>query len=90
VIDFHLHAAESVTDAAAAVTGYEKLYNVFVLEFAHIPDSPRRILRLCRLVQVAGGIILRKQDGRRGCDMTRCGNRAKFQRFYARKKKITS
>jgi len=31
-----------------------------------------------------------KNHHRRWCDMTRCGNRAKFQRFYARKKKITS
>jgi len=28
-----------------------------------------------------------KNHHRRWCDMTRCGNRAKFQRFYARKKK---
>ena len=31
-----------------------------------------------------------KNHHRRWCDMTRCGNRAKFQRFYARKKKLTS
>ncbi len=31
-----------------------------------------------------------KNHQRRWCDMTRCGNRAKFQRFYARKKKLTS
>lgn len=28
-----------------------------------------------------------KNHHRRWCDMTRCGNRAKFQRFYARQKK---
>jgi predicted RNA-binding Zn ribbon-like protein len=28
-----------------------------------------------------------KNHRRRWCDMTKCGNRAKFQRFYARKKK---
>jgi len=27
-----------------------------------------------------------KNHHRRWCDMTRCGNRAKVQRFYARKK----
>jgi predicted RNA-binding Zn ribbon-like protein len=31
-----------------------------------------------------------KNHHRRWCDMTRCGNRAKFQRFYARKKKGSS
>ena len=31
-----------------------------------------------------------KNHHRRWCDMTRCGNRAKFQRFYARKKKESS
>ena len=30
-----------------------------------------------------------KNHHRRWCDMTRCGNRAKFQRFYARKRKLT-
>jgi predicted RNA-binding Zn ribbon-like protein len=31
-----------------------------------------------------------KNHHRRWCDMTRCGNRAKFQRFYARKRKLAS
>jgi predicted RNA-binding Zn ribbon-like protein len=31
-----------------------------------------------------------KNHHRRWCDMTRCGNRAKFRRFYARKKKESS
>lgn len=31
-----------------------------------------------------------KNHGRRWCDMTTCGNRAKFQRFYRRKKKLAS
>ncbi|MGP0021670.1 MAG: CGNR zinc finger domain-containing protein [Candidatus Sulfotelmatobacter sp.] len=31
-----------------------------------------------------------KNRHRRWCDMTRCGNRAKFQRFYARKRELTS
>jgi predicted RNA-binding Zn ribbon-like protein len=31
-----------------------------------------------------------KSHHRRWCDMTRCGNRAKGQRFYARKKKASS
>jgi predicted RNA-binding Zn ribbon-like protein len=31
-----------------------------------------------------------KNHHRRWCDMTRCGNRAKVQRFYERKKKGAS
>ena len=31
-----------------------------------------------------------KSHHRRWCDMTRCGNRAKVQRFYARQKKTSS
>jgi predicted RNA-binding Zn ribbon-like protein len=31
-----------------------------------------------------------KNHRRRWCDMTKCGNRAKFQRFYKRKKKASS
>ena len=31
-----------------------------------------------------------KNHHRRWCDMTRCGNRAKGQRFYARRKKESS
>lgn len=31
-----------------------------------------------------------KNHRRRWCDMTKCGNRAKFRRFYSRKKKVTS
>ncbi|HKH98615.1 MAG TPA: ABATE domain-containing protein [Candidatus Sulfotelmatobacter sp.] len=31
-----------------------------------------------------------KNHRRRWCDMTKCGNRAKFQRFYSRKKKASA
>jgi len=31
-----------------------------------------------------------KNHRRRWCDMTKCGNRAKFQRFYSRKKEAST